>query len=76
MTALEITIIQYLGWPLQNLGLDTGYPDRDFSWLSSVPTGESRDSTLQQVTTYFFHVLSNSSFTYHPFIRRYIILSY
>jgi hypothetical protein len=32
--------------PGSNLGLESGYPDCGFSWLSSVPPGECQDSTL------------------------------
>jgi hypothetical protein len=32
--------------PCSNLGTETGYTDRGFSWFSSVPSGECRDSIL------------------------------
>jgi len=40
-------------------------------WVYLVPSGKFRDSS-----TASFHVLSNSSFTCHPFIRRFLRLSY
>jgi hypothetical protein len=58
-------------------GLKSGPRDRlfwGFSWLSSGPRGESRKSTSNHATTASFHALSNESFTYHPSIRRYIVL--
>jgi hypothetical protein len=33
----------YSGGP--SLGLESGYPDGGFSWFSSVPPGELKDST-------------------------------
>jgi hypothetical protein len=47
-----------------------------FSWLSSVHTGKCRDGTLKLGTTASFHMLSISYFTFYPFIRRCIVLSY
>jgi hypothetical protein len=32
--------------PILNLGPETGYSDRGFSWFSSVLPGKSRDSAL------------------------------
>jgi hypothetical protein len=57
------------------------YRRRDrLSWLrvfvvSAFPAGKCRNSvpTWSHVTTASFRILSNSSFTYHPFIRRCII---
>jgi hypothetical protein len=46
-----------------------------YSWLSSAPPGKYRDSILNYTTTASFHILSNSSFTYHHFIWRYYNLS-
>jgi hypothetical protein len=59
--------------PGSNLGSKTCYPDWDISWLSSVFLGEWRSSTLNYATTDMFHVRSISSYTYHPFIRRWIV---
>lgn len=36
-----------------------------FLWFSSVPAGKFWDTTLKWVMTVFFHLFSNSSFTYH-----------
>jgi hypothetical protein len=66
------TPASYSGGPGSNLGLETGYPDRDVSWLYSVPPGKFRDNTLHRPRL-LASVLSNSSFTYHTFIRRYIV---
>jgi hypothetical protein len=44
-----------------------------FFWFSSVPPGQSRDSTLNYATTAFFHILTNSSLTHYPFISRYTV---
>jgi hypothetical protein len=59
------------GLPVSNHGPVTGYPDLGLSWVFSVPPGECRVSTLQLGHDCFFQILSNSSFTFHPFIRRY-----
>jgi hypothetical protein len=39
----------------------TGYTDWGFSWFSSDPPGEYRDSTLQLGHTASYQILSNSS---------------
>jgi hypothetical protein len=67
----RLTILLHnLKVPGSNLGPGTGYTDMFFSWLSSVPPGVCRDSALKLGHDRF---LSNSSFIYHPFIRRYIV---
>jgi hypothetical protein len=66
-------LLHILEVPGSNLSQETGYPDWGFSWFSSVLPGNCRDSTLNQARTAFFHILSIWSFTYHPFIRCYII---
>jgi hypothetical protein len=43
---------------------------RGVLWFSSVPPGKFRDSTLNWATIASCHILHNSSFTYHPYIRR------
>jgi hypothetical protein len=50
-------------------------PGDRLSWqvllcFTSVPPGECQDSTLKSDHGHFFHILSNSSFTYHPFIEQ------
>jgi hypothetical protein len=56
--------------PALNLGPETGYPNRDFSWISSVPPVKYRDSTLNLGHD---SLLPNpfQLITYHPFIQRY-----
>jgi hypothetical protein len=44
-----------------------------FVWFSLVPSNKCRGRTLNYAMTASFHILSNSAFTYHPFIRRFII---
>jgi hypothetical protein len=44
-----------------------------FSWYPSLPPGKCRDNILNWATAASFHVISHPSFTYHPFIRRYIV---
>jgi hypothetical protein len=44
------------------------------SCFFSVPPGKCRNSILNYTSTASFHILSYSSFSYHPFIRRYIVL--
>jgi len=41
--------------------------------FSSVPPDKCRDCTLKLSHGRFFHVISNSSLTYHTFIWRYKI---
>jgi hypothetical protein len=41
-----------------------------FSCFFRVPPCKCRDNTLNYTTTASFQILSNSSFTYHPFIQR------
>jgi hypothetical protein len=57
----------------KDLGPESGYPELGFLLYSSVPPSEWRDSTVQLGRTAFFQILSNSPFTYYPFIRRYKI---
>jgi hypothetical protein len=60
-----------------SLGPKTGYFARGFSRSSSVPPVQFCDSTLKvSQMTPSFRLIYNSSFTYRPFIRRYIILSH
>jgi hypothetical protein len=47
-----------------------------FSWFSSVSLGKFWNRNLKLGHTASFHILSSSSFTYHHFIRRYIVLSH
>jgi hypothetical protein len=54
-----------------HLGQETRYPDWGFVWFSSVCPRKFRVSTLNSATTDFSLILSNSSFTCYPFIRRY-----
>jgi hypothetical protein len=44
--------------PSSSLGSESGYPDGGFLWLSPVPTGEFKDSTL---------ALGNDRFLPNPF---------
>jgi hypothetical protein len=44
--------------PGSSLGSESGYPDGGFSWFSSVPPGEFKDSTL---------VLGHDRFLPNPF---------
>jgi hypothetical protein len=53
-----------------NLSPETGYPDWGVSWFSSVLPGKFRQSTFKLGHD---RLLSNSLFTYRPFIRRYIV---
>jgi hypothetical protein len=46
--------------PASNLSPETDYPDRDFSWFSSVPPEKCRDSNLKLGTTASFRILSKS----------------
>jgi hypothetical protein len=39
-----------------------------FLWFCSVPPGKCQGSTLNYAMTPSFHILSSSSFIYHPFI--------
>jgi hypothetical protein len=64
----------YMGDPRVKSGPRDRLPWLRFSWFSSVPPGEFQDSTLKSGQTASFQILSNSSFTYHPIIRRYIVL--
>jgi hypothetical protein len=57
-----------------NLCLEIGYPKRGLLWFFSVPPGKCLNKTLNETTTCSFHILSNSSFTYHPFIRLYMMM--
>jgi hypothetical protein len=52
--------------PGSNIGQGTEYPDSSIKYFPY----------SLQVTTASFHILTNSSFTCHPFIRRCIVLSY
>jgi hypothetical protein len=42
-----------------NLGPDTGNPDWNYSWSSSVPSGKCQDSTFNYALTAFFHTRFN-----------------
>jgi hypothetical protein len=42
-----------------------------FLWFFSVSPGKCLDSIINKAITASFNVLSNSTFTYHPFIQRY-----
>jgi hypothetical protein len=54
-----------------------GYPlSWKFSWFSSVNLGKFWDRNLKLGHTASFHILSYLYFTYHHFIRRYIVLSH
>jgi len=44
----------------------------NISWFSSIPANECRDSVSNYVTTSCFHIISNTSHTNRPTIRRYI----
>jgi hypothetical protein len=55
--------------PGSYIGLETGYPEWDFLWFTSVPPGVCRVSTLNFVSSGSFHILYNSSFTYNPIIH-------
>jgi hypothetical protein len=61
-------IREVFGW---NLILDTAYPDRSFSWYSSVHPGEG---TPAFATTASFQILFNSLLTNRPTNQRYNIL--
>jgi hypothetical protein len=69
-----IKLLLYI-WKLPGLNLSpmTGYPDWGLSWFFPDPRGKSWDSTLNQSTTASFHIISNSSVNYYPFIRRYMV---
>jgi hypothetical protein len=58
--------------PGANLAPETGYRELDFSWFFTVPPDECRDSTLKLGDEHFAPDPFQS--TYHPIIRRYIIL--
>jgi hypothetical protein len=57
---------------VSNLSRETGYPDR-FHVCFLISTSQVLALHLKLATAASFHVFSNSSFTYHPFIRRYIV---
>jgi hypothetical protein len=59
---LKICVREGLG---SNIGQVIGYPDWGFLWFSSLPSTKCRDTNSS------FHIPSNSSFIYHPTIRRY-----
>jgi hypothetical protein len=73
MSSLVHTRASYREVSHWNFGLENVYSDYIISVVFSVHTGKLHDSALNYSTTASFHVLSNSSFIYHPFIRRYII---
>jgi hypothetical protein len=58
--------------PGSNPSQETDYPHRGYFWFSSVPPRKCRASALKYATIASFYILSNLSFTYHPFILRYI----
>jgi hypothetical protein len=51
------------------IGPETGYHNWGVLQFSSVPRDKCWDSTLHSATTASFHILSNSSFTYHLFCK-------
>jgi hypothetical protein len=57
----------------EGLGIETDCPYRSFSWFSLVPAGECRDRNLKLLHDSFLQNPFNSSFAYHPLIRRCII---
>jgi hypothetical protein len=59
--------------PGLNLGPETGYPVWGFSCFSSVRPGNYQDIPENQANTASSHVRPNSSFTEHPFVRRYVV---
>jgi hypothetical protein len=65
-----LTLLHIRKIPGSNLGPETGYPHWRFSLISSVPPGECQDSTLK-----FSHILSMSSFTYHPLVASVVAVS-
>jgi hypothetical protein len=61
--------------PGSNLGPETGYPESGRSWFSSIPPDECRGNSKNYATTASFEILPiHYSRTYHPFIRRSIVL--
>jgi hypothetical protein len=52
------TPASYSGGPGLNLGTETGVPDCDSSWFSSVPPRDCRDSTLKLVHNIHFEEYS------------------
>jgi hypothetical protein len=60
-------------FPGSNLGPETGYPDGGLWLFSSVPPGKCWDSTYKLGHDRFLPIFSNSSFSYQPFRRRFII---
>jgi hypothetical protein len=59
------TPVSYSGGPRLKFGPGTGYPDRVFV-VSLRPPG---NAVKVLAMTASFYILSNSLFTYHPFIR-------
>jgi hypothetical protein len=56
-----------------SLGSGTGYPDWNFSWLFSVPPGESRDIILKLGHDRFLPNPLNFIIHFHHFIRCYVL---
>jgi hypothetical protein len=67
------TPASYSGGPGLNLGLEIGYTDWEILWFSSVPPGKYLNVTLKLGHGRFFDTFSNSSFSYHWFIQRYLV---
>jgi hypothetical protein len=63
----------YYGVPTLKSRLGDWTPHWTFSWFSSFPSGKCWNSTLNSATIASFHILSNLPFSYHSFIRHYIL---
>jgi hypothetical protein len=61
--------------PRVQISVQTPAIPTEFLWFSSFPPGKFWDSTLNEATTASSHILFNSSLTFHPSIRRYIVRS-
>jgi hypothetical protein len=65
-------LASYSGGPWIKSQAETGYPE-GFCGIPQSPPGEFRDSALKnQAMSASFQILINSSFTYKPFIRRFL----
>jgi hypothetical protein len=62
------TPVSYLGCLRLKSRTRDGLSWPRFSWFFSVPPSKCWDSTLKLVHDNFFHILSNLSLIYHPFI--------
>jgi hypothetical protein len=56
--------------PASNLGPVTGYPDKEFSWFSSVLLGKFREIILNNTTTASFQIIFNLLLTNCRLIQR------